>query len=264
MASSTLLSVYARHGGTTAVFSGKVAAYQRARPDYPAALFDAVIKATGLAPGTTVLDLGAGTGLLSRDWLARGYRVLAVEPNDEMRAAAEQLLGADARFASGAGRAEATGLPDACADLAIAAQAFHWFDPLAARAECRRVLRGPRWAALVWNDRRPGDPVNAGLDGICARHGGARRAAMVANERTDASLSAFFGHAPTPVVFPHAHRLDAAGFEALVFSRSYMPARDAAAGEAAAADVAALFSALAVDGAVTVPYDSTLYLGRLA
>lgn len=260
-------ALYEPLGGVTGVFSDKVAAYLQSRPDYPPALFDAVIAATGLAPGMAVADLGAGTGLMTRDWLARGLRVWAVEPNGEMRAAADQWLGAQPGYRSVAGRAEATGLADASVDLVAAAQAFHWFDPDAARAECRRILRAGRWAALLWNDRLPDDPVNAGLDEIAARHGGAPRAAMAASSRDEAPIARFFGGAgsmPAPQRFAHAQQLDAAGFSALLFSRSYIPPRASDAGAAVSRDAQALFDRLQRDGIVTVPYETVLYLGRLA
>lgn len=257
-------ALYEPLGGVTGVFSDRVAAYVRSRPDYPAALFDVVIAATGLSPGSVVVDLGAGTGLMTRDWLARGMQVRAVEPNDEMRAAADALLGANPGYRSAAGRAEATGLPAASADLVVAAQAFHWFDADAARIECRRILRARGWAALAWNDRREVDPVNEGVDAIAARHGGATRAAMAAASRDAAPIARFFGgHVPSPQRFAHAQSLDVDGFASLLFSRSYMPAADSAAGQAVRRDSDALFARLQNSGRVTVPYETLLYLGRL-
>jgi SAM-dependent methyltransferase len=257
-------ALYEPLGGATGVFSDRVAAYLQSRPDYPPALFDAVIAATGLAPGMAVADLGAGTGLMTRDWLARGLRVWAVEPNGDMRAAADQWLGAQPGYRSVAGRAEATGLADASVDLVAAAQAFHWFDADAARSECRRILREGGWAALVWNDRREVDPVNEGIDAIAACHGGPARAAMAATSRDEAPIARFFGgRVPAPQRFAHAQALDIDGLAGLLFSRSYMPPADSAAGQAVRRDSDALFARLQCNGLVTVPYETVLYLGRL-
>jgi SAM-dependent methyltransferase len=127
-------------------FSAVADAYERARPGYPA---DAVARLAG-EPPRDVLDLGAGTGKLTRQLVAVGHRVVAVEPLPEMleqlRAA---LPGADARE----GSAEAIPLPNESVDVVTAAQAFHWFDHPVALAEIARVLRPGGELGLIWNMR---------------------------------------------------------------------------------------------------------------
>src|SRR5580658_2649045 len=71
-----------------------------------------------------------------------------------MRAAGEELLAAYPKFRSVGAPAEATTLPDASVELVTAAQAFHWFDPAAARAEFARILRPSGWVAVIWNERK--------------------------------------------------------------------------------------------------------------
>ena len=87
-------------------------------------------------------------------FLDNGNRVVGVEPNREMREAGERLLRAYPTFTSVAGTAEATTLTDAGVDLVAAGQAFHWFDQARATKEFARILRPPRWVALVRNKRR--------------------------------------------------------------------------------------------------------------
>src|SRR5688572_1375909 len=101
-------------------FTATVDAYRRHRPDYPPALFEWL---AGI-PGRRAVDLGAGTGIFTRMLAQRGWEAVGVEPNAAMRDAAISAGGA--RYVDGS--AEATGLPDARADLVIGAQAFHWFD----------------------------------------------------------------------------------------------------------------------------------------
>jgi SAM-dependent methyltransferase len=137
----------------TALFGPRAGDYERHRPSYPGALFDAI--AARLPPPADVAEVGSGTGLFAEALLARGYRVLAVEPNGPMREAAERRLGGRPGFASVDGRAEATALPDASADLVVAAQAAHWFARDGALPELRRVARPPRRALFAWN---VGDP----------------------------------------------------------------------------------------------------------
>jgi SAM-dependent methyltransferase len=251
-------------GGTGAIFGAKVRDYQAARPDYPAALFEAL--AEGLLPARPrVADIGAGTGLLTAGLLARGWAVHAVEPNDEMRAAADAWLGARPGYRSSPGCAEALPLADGSIDLLCAAQAFHWFEIEAARAEALRVLAPDGKVALIWNDRVLDAPLHRALDALFAEFGGAKRAALLAHEERR-EVPRFFGGAPLREwSWPHEHRLDAQGLAALVFSRSYMPARDSAAGQAVSAALAALFERFAAGrGDLAVPYRTLAIIGRPA
>ncbi|MBZ5497358.1 MAG: class I SAM-dependent methyltransferase [Acidobacteriia bacterium] len=92
--------------------------------------------------------------ILSKKFLTNGNTVYGVEPNDEMRAAAERLLEDHAHFTSVRGAAEATGPPAGAIDLVVAGQAFHWFHQEEARAEFARILKPRGWVALVWNTRK--------------------------------------------------------------------------------------------------------------
>ncbi|WP_333768544.1 class I SAM-dependent methyltransferase [Streptomyces sp. IBSBF 2435] len=122
--------------------------YERSRPSYPLAALAALADALPLEAGRTVVDLGAGTGKFTRLLALTGAEVLAVEPVREMRETLAELLPG---VAVTAGTAEATGLPDGCADAVVAAQSWHWFDERAALAEVERLLRPGGALALVWN-----------------------------------------------------------------------------------------------------------------
>jgi SAM-dependent methyltransferase len=130
-------------------FDRAAAEYERVRPGYPAALLDLL----PLGADAEVLDLGAGTGKLTRVLADRYRRVLAVEPLDGMRAILEQVVpSAEAH----AGSAEAIPLAGASVDGVFAGQAFHWFANDEAVAEIARVLRPGGVVCLVWNE--PTDP----------------------------------------------------------------------------------------------------------
>jgi alkaline phosphatase D len=136
----------------TALFGARATDYDQHRPSYPDELFDTLAwKPFALTSPADVVEIGSGTGIFAEALLARGHRVVAVEPNGPMREAAERRLGGVAGFRSVDGRAEATTLPDASADLVVAAQALHWFSPAEAAAEMRRLARPPRRALFVWN-----------------------------------------------------------------------------------------------------------------
>jgi SAM-dependent methyltransferase len=127
-------------------FSSVAEAYERARPEYPAA---AARWLTG-EPPLDVVDLAAGTGKLTRVLTALGHHVTAVEPLAEMRAYLEAAVpGARALD----GTAEAIPLADESADVIVAAQAFHWFDQPVALREIARVLRPKGRLGLIWNIR---------------------------------------------------------------------------------------------------------------
>ncbi|MHC5797239.1 class I SAM-dependent methyltransferase [Lacisediminihabitans sp. FW035] len=120
--------------------------YDRARPGYPDAAVDWMLP-TG---ARTALDLGAGTGKFTRSLVARGLEVIAVEPDDVMRAT---LAAALPSVRAVAGTGESIPLPDSSVDVVTAAQAWHWMDAPRAAAEIARVLRPGGTLALVWNIR---------------------------------------------------------------------------------------------------------------
>jgi SAM-dependent methyltransferase len=125
--------------------------YERTRPEYPPALLDAL----PLGADAEVLDVGAGTGKLTRVLAQRYRRVIAVEPLDGMRAILERVVPTAKSYA---GSAEAIPLPDASVDAVFAGQAFHWFANDRAIAEFARVLRPGGVLALVWNEPDGGRP----------------------------------------------------------------------------------------------------------
>lgn len=135
----------------TSLFSGRVQNYIKYRPTYPPALIDLLVEKCGLTSSSVIADVGSGTGILTEMFLKHGNPVFAVEPNAEMRSAAEQLLGRYPNFTSVGAGAEATTIRSQSVDFVTAAQAFHWFDQAAARAEFIRILRPRGWVALIWN-----------------------------------------------------------------------------------------------------------------
>lgn len=257
-----LHSLYGPIGGVGQIFGSKVADYSASRPDYPAPLFELLRSQCGLSAETTVADVGAGTGLLTRSLLQTGANVIAVEPNASMRGACDHRLQAEPNYRSVEGSAEAMPLEDGSVDLITAAQAFHWFEVDRARAECLRVLRQQGRVALIWNDRLFGDPLHVALDDVFAEYGGEKRAALLAHEDRSHVPQFFGASVPIELSWPHEHRLSEAGLLSLVFSRSYMPERHSEPGQRAASGVREIFAALALDKHIVVRYTTVLALGR--
>lgn len=154
----TWLELNSNMPNPTERFSDRVDQYVKYRPDYPRAVLGLLQTECGLTPRSVVADIGSGTGKLSELFLRNGNLVYGVEPNREMRAAGEHLSADSPTFVSVDGSAEATTLPDACADLVTAGQAFHWFDRERARPEFARILKPGGYIVLVWNERLTDTP----------------------------------------------------------------------------------------------------------
>lgn len=235
-------------------FGAVAQAYERARPEYPPG---AVTWLAGADP-CDVVDLGAGTGKLTRQLVALGHRVTAVEPLPEMRAELERSVpGAQAR----AGSAEEMPLPAGCADVVTVAQAFHWFDQPVALAEIARVLRPGGTLGLVWNMRDASVAWVARLSEMI----GPERVAATDAEATDVVAtiagSGLYG-AAEEIQFPHAQQLDRAGLQDLVLSRSYCATRPDAEREDVLNHVGALFDEVTTGGEIVLPY--VTYCSRAA
>lgn len=245
-------------------FSDRAADYVRGRPGYPAALYDTLLAATGLGPGARIADLGSGTGLSSAPFLDRGFELFAVEPNAAMRRAAEAGLGAVAGFHSIAGSAETTGLAPASIDLAVAFQAFHWFDATRTRAELERILVPGGRVALVWNARRAaGTPFLEAYEALLLAFGTDYREVGhrgLPRER----LAALFGGPFEHHRFDNHQDLDLDGLRARLLSSSYVPAAGQPGHAPMLAELERIFRAHAADGRVRVAYDVDLHVGPLA
>lgn len=245
-------------------FSSRVQDYVRYRPSYPAGVLSLLERKCGLTKSSTVADVGSGTGFLSKLLLDFGCRVIGIEPNAEMRAAGDAFLAGYQNFRSVDGRAEQTGLPDAGVDLVTAAQAFHWFDPAAARAEFRRILRQPPWVALIWNERivTP-DGFLRGYEDLLLRY--APDYAKVDHRRIDAErITDFFGHRTwREESFDNSQFFDLTGVRGRLTSSSYAPQEGTSAFEPMMQELERLFAEHQVNGQVPFLYETKVFYGVL-
>ncbi|MGB3336508.1 MAG: class I SAM-dependent methyltransferase [Devosia sp.] len=174
-------------------FGTDPAGYHRARPAYPAATWLALRQCAGLAAGTDVLEIGAGTGLATGPLLAHEpARLLAIEPDARLASYLVETL-PDPRLKILQQPFELVALGDASFDLAVSATAFHWLDAIPALNKIRMALRPGGAVALVWNVF--GDPQ---------RH----------DEFHEATIQLFADHAISPsaggnMQVPHALQSDA-------------------------------------------------------
>lgn len=128
-------------------FGADAERYDRTRPSYPPALVERIVAAS---PGREVLDVGCGTGIAARLFQAAGCRVLGVDPDQRMAAVARQR-GIDVEVA----RVEAWDPGGRAFDAVIAAQAWHWIDPVAGADKAAQALRPGSRLAVFWNSFRP-------------------------------------------------------------------------------------------------------------
>ena len=245
-------------------FSSRVENYVKYRPSYPKAILALLRRDCGLSPASVIADIGSGTGLSSRLFLANGNRVYGVEPNPGMREAGERLLGKYARFTSVAATAEATTLPDAGADFVIAGQAFHWFDIPTTRAEFTRILNPDGWIVLMWNERHVSDTLflrnfERILKTYCPEY------PEVDHRRVDARvLHKFFGRQGFRFAhFDNTQQFDFEGVRGRLLSSSYAPEPGHPNHEPMLAELRRVFDAYQSGGHVDFLYDTQVYYGHL-
>ena len=212
-------------------FNGRHQDYQAARPSYAQVFLDWLGELYAPPERYTAADIGSGTGKLSAQLLAAGFRVCGVEPNPDMRGAAEALLGGDPRFSSSNGTDHDTGLPDRSVDMVAAAQAFHWFDGPAFARECRREHC----------------PSFHGFTGGMGED--------------DPRIRDFFGGAYEKRRFPNPLTLDRDQFLRRCFSSSYALREGDADYEAFRAALEALFDTFASGGQLIQPNETVAYVG---
>lgn len=244
-------------------FSNRVENYVRYRPSYPPQAMEILRRDAGLNARSVVADVGAGTGIFTALLLAEGCVVHAAEPNEAMRAAAERAFAGRENFHSLAAPAEAIPLPDACVDLIVAAQAFHWFDPAGAPREFTRLLRPEGKIALLWNVRRlEATPFLRAYEQLLIRYGTDYQ--RVRHENIgETQLAAFFcGGVYARHQMPNEQYLDFEGLKGRLLSSSYAPAPGQPGHEEMLQELATIFAQCAEDGRVGFHYDTELCLGR--
>jgi SAM-dependent methyltransferase len=244
-------------------FSDRVADYVRHRPSYPSEVVHFLAGSTGLTPDWIVADLGSGTGLSSRPFLDFGNCVIGIEPNIEMRRAGEEFLGDYPGFRSVDGSAEATGLADGSVDLVLAGQAFHWFDQIATRRECLRILREPRWCALVWNVRLTDtSPFDRAYENLLERYG-TDYSAYRSRQIDPDDLRAFFGVIPAEHRMSNEQIFDFDGLRGRHLSSSYVPAAGHPSHDPMMRELDEIFDEHQEAGRVRFRYETQLFVGKL-
>lgn len=227
-------------------FGGVADAYERGRPTYPA---EAVTWMLGEHP-LTVLELGAGTGKLTRVLTALGHDVHATDPDEAMLAVLERQVPGVRTATAGA---EEIPLPDRSVDAVVAAQAFHWFDLDRALPEIARVLRPEGRVCLLWNHRNEKIPWVRRLGALIGTQEQLRDPAQAL------IFSELFGFVEDQR-FNHWQTIDRESIQDLVLSRSNVAVLDADGRAAKLAEVLAFYDdyGRGMDG-MQLPYVTHCY-----
>lgn len=221
------------HEAAARGFEATVERYERGRPSYPADAVSFLVRELEIAPGRDVLEIGAGTGKLTKLIVRAGGRITAIEPVPAMREALQRNCPTVTILD---GTAEAIPVPDASADSVVAAQSFHWFDGERALPEIHRVLRPEGRLGLMWNARDEASDWSERLTTIFDRLAGdgPRYRDMrwrEAFERTD-----LFGPLHHQIAY-HVHQVTRDTFLDRVFSVSYVASAPEAERERVLAEV---------------------------
>jgi ubiquinone/menaquinone biosynthesis C-methylase UbiE len=243
-------------------FTGRAFFYSTSRPGYPERILDILRAEVGFDKTFIIADIGSGTGLLSQLFLENGNRVLAVEPNDEMRNFAEESLNKFPKFLSVQGTAEHTGIESASVDLVTVGQALHWFNCEASSSEFTRILKDNGHVCIVYNDRDNEDLFMKDYD-LIVRNYARNRASVPSID--DAYLSKFFKNEKySKFSLPNEQTLDLEGLLGRMTSASYMPSpSDENQFAKLREEVARLFKKYEKLGRVRLLYDTSVILGKI-
>jgi SAM-dependent methyltransferase len=244
-------------------FSNRVENYVRYRPGYPKEILELLREKAGLQLSSVVADVGSGTGISARLFLENGNQVYGVEPNPQMRRAAEEFLKDFPHFTSVDGTCDDTTLGDEAVDFAVAAQAFHWFDRGRTRREFHRILRPGGYAVLIWNERRLDASeflreyerflIDFGTDYEKIRH----------DNLTHEIFEIFFQTGFQKEVFENVQTLDFEGLKGRALSASYIPTEENPRFGEMIKTLRSLFTKHQKNDTIQISYDTNVFYGHI-
>ena len=245
-------------------FSDRVENYVKYRPHYPEALLEFMKTECGLDQGSVIADVGSGTGISSELFLYNGNKVYAVEPNDEMRSAAEKIFSNDKNFISVNASAEETGLENNSVDFIIAGQAFHWFDLGKSKSEFRRILKKDGYFFIIWNSRIFREGFMDDYDDLLLMKFGTDYDKVNHENIDEEVIRGFFSPNEFSVRnFYIFQEFDFEGLKGRLLSSSYVPNADDPASAEMLIALEKLFDRYNINGKVKMEYDTVVYFGRL-
>ncbi len=250
---------------STTRFSSRVKDYVLYRPGYPSEIVGYLEKNFGLTHNSVITDIGSGTGKSSEMFLDNGNTVYGVEPNIDMRLAAEKIFEDNSHFISINSKSEQTTLPDKSIDFIIAGQAFHWFDPIETKKEFERILKPGGKVVLIWNEREPNQTGFMGeYDAFLYKYSTDYKEIDHRNI-DEIKIAAFYSPGNFKLQkFPNRQVFDFAGLKGRYDSSSYaIPASDQVY-PVAIDSLQKIFSQFQSDGHVIMEYVTLVYVGQFS
>lgn len=250
--------------GNEEKFTGKSKIYDLYRPSYPSELLDCLIKDSSLLSTSRIADIGSGTGILTKQLLEKGFTVLGVEPNSEMRHMAEQNLNSYALFTSLAASAESTTIESHSIDLITVAQAFHWFDISQFKKECRRILKDNGKISLIWNSRDLTHPLIQENEKLCAHYCPNFKGYSQGIEETPEIYSQFFKNGEYEIkVFKNDQLYNLQQYIGRNLSSSFAPKDGDVTYRLFIEALTQQFHQYAIDGMLVFPLLTKCYIGKV-
>ncbi len=199
-------------------FSATVKNYDQYRPSYPSKLIDWIISKTKIKSSDTVVDIGCGTGISTRLFADREFKVIGVDPNEDMLKAARKR-GSSATYQKG--DAENTNLKANSANLIISAQAFHWFAVDKTMKEFKRILKPGAFCVAFWNVRVK-NPLTKKYEAIIKKYSGDYEKTIKAVETVEAIKDSKLIKLAKEKQFANTQSLDGEGLINRAYSTSYV------------------------------------------
>jgi len=245
------------------VYSTKAEKYAKYRWDYAIGAIEAILEIAQISIKSSVADIGAGTGILTRHFAGKAKRIYVIEPNVEMR---QILAGELASFPSISvldACAESTNLPESSVDLVTVAQAVHWFDPEPARNEIRRILKNDGWMAILKN-YSVNEELDKAMSSLLTEEYGADFSATLVKPKERPVQYYFGNHDFQKMTFPFQFQQNWEEFIGAILSTSFMPNEVHPLFRRLENEAKKIFSKYSDSGKLKVQGETELVIGQLS
>lgn len=244
-------------------FSNRVENYVKYRPHYPNEIINFLQIQCDLSSSDIIADIGSGTGISSELFLINGNKVYGVEPNKEMREAAQKTFSGDTNFVTIDAKAEATTIQSDSVEFIVSGQAFHWFDKEKCNTEFKRILKSNGYVILMWNLRDRKSSFMNHYENILIEYGKDYEK-LYQDDVDETEIKNFFYPAAMNIKkFPNFQDLDYVALEGRLLSSSYIPLNDSPSYNDMIKALKNIFERNNVDGKVRMEYETVMYYGRL-
>jgi ubiquinone/menaquinone biosynthesis C-methylase UbiE len=245
-------------------FKGIGDIYAKYRPSYPQTFIEYLYSDVGISKDSIIADIGSGTGILTKQLLEAGSKVMAVEPNDDMRIVAEADLKNFEKFISINATAENTKIYDSTVDFITVARAFHWFDQTIFKKECGRILKQNGKIIIVFDAPDASVGIAKEDDEINRKYCPNFKVSYSSTSRfLENDIDNFFTDEYETKIFQNDQIYDLDGFIGRNLSRSSALKKDEKNYPAYIAELTMSFNKHAVNGKVVMPNVTVSYKGTV-